>query len=112
MSAPDALTRSPAAATTTAAQMEEREFLVWLRSVERRAILPLKWAIFATALGFWLISHPNYSPPPVPVFALFTIYFMSNLGETYFLLLSRVSLSQTRVVCIISYLIDVAFVTL
>ena len=104
----DLSTNTPA---VTAEQLEERDFLVWLRSVERRAILPLKWAIFATALAFWLLSHPNYSPPPVAVFALFTVYFMFNLGETYFLLLSRVSLSQTRVVCIISYYVDVLFVT-
>ncbi|MGI8907109.1 MAG: sensor histidine kinase [Candidatus Sumerlaeaceae bacterium] len=111
MPAPELAKIVPASALT-AAQMEERDFLIWLRSVERRAILPLKWAIFATALAFWLLSHPNYLPPPVPVFALFTVYFMFNLGETYFMLLSRVSLSQTRVLCIISYYIDVAFVTL
>jgi signal transduction histidine kinase len=112
MPAPDVANTIAISAATTAAQMEERDFLVWLRSVERRAILPLKWAIFGTALAFWLLTHPNYSPPPVPVFALFTVYFMFNLGETYFLLLSRVSLSQTRILCIISYYVDVLFVTL
>jgi signal transduction histidine kinase len=58
-----------------------------------------------------MLSHQNYLPPPVSVFALFTIYFMFNLGETYFLLLSSVTLAQTRVLCIISYCVDVLFVT-
>lgn len=92
--------------------MEERDFLVRLRSIERRAILPLKWALFAVSLAFWFLSHPNHRPPPVEVFALFTVYFMFTLGEMYFLLLSSVTLSQTRILCIVSYLVDVLFVTL
>jgi signal transduction histidine kinase len=91
---------------------EERDYRIWLRGVEKRAILPLKWAIFATSLIFWLLSHRTYLPPPVTIFSLFTCYFMFNLGETYLLLLNRVSLKQTRIVCIVSYYVDVAFVTL
>lgn len=90
---------------------EEREFRVWLRSVERRAILPLKWAIFVTSFIFWRLSHANYWPPPTGVFALFVVYLMVNLGESYFFWVSRVGLSQVRNVCIVSYCIDVLFVT-
>lgn len=93
------------------ADPEERDFRVWLRAMERRAIVPLKWTIFLTAAVFWGLSHPHAWPPPVSVFALFTIYFMFNLGNSYLLLLNRVTLSQIRVVSIVSYYIDVLFVT-
>lgn len=92
--------------------VQEREFLVWLRSVEKRAILMLKWAIFVTSLTFWLLSHPSYNPPPNSVFVIFMFYFMYNLGESYFFWLSRVSLSQVRVFCLTSYAVDVIFITL
>ena len=102
---------------------EERDFLVWLRSIERRAILPLKWSIYLTAVFFWAMSRAADWPPtgdglsslaiffPVDVFAFFTIFFMFNVGETYFLLLSRVAISQTRILCIISYIADLLFIT-
>ena len=94
------------------ADQEERDFRVWLRQVERTAILPLKWAIWLTAAIFWMLSHRHGGPPPVSVFALFTAYFMFNLGATYFLVLNRVMLSQIRIMSIVSYYVDVLFVTL
>lgn len=93
------------------ADQEERDFRVWLRAMERRAILPLKWTIFLTAAVFWGVSHTHAWPPPVSVFALFTIYFMFNLGASYFLLLNRVTLSQIRFMSVFSYYVDVVFVT-
>ncbi|MBX7244303.1 MAG: ATP-binding protein [Candidatus Sumerlaeaceae bacterium] len=92
-------------------EFEQREFLIWLRGVERRAILPLKWAIFFTSLVFWILSHPHFWPPPVDVFTLFTVYFMYNLGESYFFGLNRVELHQVRPFCYTSYIVDVLFVT-
>jgi signal transduction histidine kinase len=91
---------------------EEREFRFWLRGVERRAILPLKWAMFAMALVFWILSRPNAWPMPVPVFSLFVFYFMWNLGQSYFLFFSHIGLSQVRPLCVASYCVDVLFVTL
>ncbi|MCX7716926.1 MAG: ATP-binding protein [Candidatus Sumerlaeaceae bacterium] len=91
---------------------EEREFRFWLRGVERRAILPLKWAILITALVFWILSRPNAWPMPVPVFALFVFYSMWNLGQSYFLYLSHIGLGQVRPLCVASYCVDVVFVTL
>jgi len=90
---------------------EERDFRVWLRNMEKRAILPLKWAIFLSAAVFWILSHGSLRSVPVNVFALFTIYFMFNLGETYLLVLNRVTLGQIRVVSVVSYYVDVLFVT-
>jgi signal transduction histidine kinase len=90
---------------------EQREFLIWLRGIEKRAIVPLKWAILITALTFWALSHPRFWPPPVEVFALFTLYFMYNVGQTYFFWFSRVNVSQVRTFCITSYVVDVLFVT-
>ncbi|MEI7635498.1 MAG: ATP-binding protein [bacterium] len=92
--------------------LEEREFLIWLRGIEKRAILPLKWVILLIAVVFWVLSHPNYYPPPVDVFALFTVYLMCALGESYFLWFSAISLTQTRRFCVVSYCLDVAFVTI
>ncbi len=94
------------------ADHEERDFRVWLRGVEKRAIMPLKWGIFFTAVLFWGLSHRSTGPPPVNVFALFTSYFMFNLGETYFLLLNRVTLGQIRIMSVFSYYVDVLFVTM
>lgn len=91
---------------------EEREFLIWLRRVQKAAIVPLKWAILGTAVVFWSFSHPTQWPPPVDVFALFTIYLMCNLGESYFFWFSRVNLPQVHPFCIVSYCIDLVFVTL
>lgn len=93
------------------ADQEERDFRVWLRNVERRAILPLKWAILLTAAVFWGLSHQRGGPPPVSVFALFTVYFMFNLGATYFLVLNRVTLGQIHIMSVFSYYVDVLFVT-
>lgn len=90
---------------------EEREFLIWLRMVEKRAILPLKWAIFATALVFWVLSHRNSLPPPVDVYTLFVLYLMFTIGQSYFFWFSRVSLSQVQSFSIVSYCVDVLFVT-
>jgi signal transduction histidine kinase len=105
-------TRQTADTREAIADQEERDFRVWLRNVERRAILPLKWAIFFTAVLFWMLSHRRGGPPPVDVFALFTSYFMFTLGATYFLVLNRVTLSQIRIVSVFSYYVDVVFVTL
>lgn len=91
---------------------EDHDFLVWLRNVEKRAILPLKWAILATALVFWMLSHPGYALPPDDVFILFTLYLAYNMGESYFFWLRRVTLSQVYRVCVASYVVDVVFVTL
>lgn len=90
---------------------EVRDQLTWLRSIEKRAILPLKWLIFFITLSFWVLSHPASLPPPVTVFALFTAYFMFNLGESYLLYFNRVTLKQTRWVCGVSYYFDVLFIT-
>lgn len=105
-------TRQTTDVRDTFSDQEERDFRIWLRNVERRAILPLKWAIFITAALFWMLSHRHVGPPPVDVFALFTAYFMFNLGATYFLVLNRVTLSQIRIMSVFSYYVDVLFVTL
>ena len=92
-------------------RLEEREFLHWLRMVEKRAILPLKWAILATAVMYWAWARTGDRLPPVPVFSLFVVYFMANLAGSYLLWLSRVELRQVRPLCFVSYCADLAFVT-
>jgi len=105
------LLRKISSESTPTSAVAEHEFLTRLRSIERRAILPIKWALLFIAVAFWLLSHPNHWPPPVEVFTLFTVYFMVNVGETYLLLVSGVALRQTRALCILSYFVDVLFVT-
>lgn len=91
---------------------QEREFLRGLRWIEKRAILPLKWASLVIAVAFWILSRPGNWAPAVEVFALFTFYFMYNAGESYLFWFSRVSVHQVWAVCFVSYLVDLVFVTL
>jgi signal transduction histidine kinase len=92
-------------------RLEEREFLHWLRGVEKRAIIPLKWSILTAALMYWFWARTGDRLPPVPMFMVFVGYFMANLGESYLLWFSRVGLRQVRAVCFVSYCLDVAFIT-
>ncbi len=94
-----------------AAAAEDREFLLWQRMVQKRAILPLKWVMLATAVSYWLLGRPGGALPPVGLFALFVLYFMWNVGESYFFWVSKVGVSQVRPSCLASYAADVAFVT-
>ena len=103
--------RLDADSAVAAWRVQERDFLANLRFVEKRAIVPLKWAVLAVSVIFWLASHQPGWLPPVPVFALFTAYAAFAAGETYLLWISRVDLKQTRPVCLVSFAVDVLFVT-
>ncbi len=91
---------------------EEAEFLWRLYELQRRAFLPLRWLLFVFALIFWALSRPLHWPPPPDVFALFVTYFLLLCAETYLLWISRPALRQVRPLCLVSYTLDVAFVTL
>jgi signal transduction histidine kinase len=89
---------------------EEREYLLWLKHVEGRAILLLKWVIFAVTLLSWLWST-DFAAPATEIFMLFFLYAMFNVAQTYFFHFSRVQLNQIKGFCYVSYLVDVLFVT-
>ncbi len=82
----------------------------WQASLERRTVLPIKWALWSTALGFWFLTHPNHPVMPVAVFALFTVVAMGNLGLTYLWLAGRVASHQVQPVSLASWALDLAFV--
>ncbi len=89
---------------------EEREYLLWLKHVEGRAILMLKWVILAVTLMSWLWST-GFAAPATEIFVLFFLYGMFNVAQTYFFHFSRVQLNQIKGFCYASYLVDVLFVT-
>lgn len=91
---------------------EEVEFLRRLLEMHRRAFVPLKWFIFVVAVVFWALSRPSNWPPPTDVFALFSSYFLVAAAETYLVWVSRPHLRQIRPLCVVSYLLDIVFVTL
>lgn len=90
--------------------LQEKEYRQSLYRLERRAIIPLKWAILAVTmvLWIWIIGRP----PSVPVFSLFFLYFSFNCAQTYFFYLSEVTTNQIKPLTLISYLVDVVFVSM
>ncbi|GAB4320043.1 MAG: hypothetical protein Kow0059_14140 [Candidatus Sumerlaeia bacterium] len=91
-------------------QAEDREFFEWLSGIEKRAIIPLKWAILLISLIIWLWST-GWVLPATPVFMMFFLYMMFNLAQSYFFYLNRVSPAQIKPFCYVSYLVDILFVT-
>lgn len=92
--------------------VEEVDFLDRLLELQRRAFLPLRALILMLALVFWGASRPVLWPPPPDVFALFVAYGLALLAEAYFLWVSRPARRQIRPLCLVSYVLDVLFVTL
>lgn len=89
---------------------EEREFFEWLRGIEKRAIIPLKWAILVISLAIWLWST-GLVLPDTPVFMMFFFYMVFNITQSYFFYFNRVSPAQIKPFCYISYIVDIIFVT-
>lgn len=89
---------------------EEREYLLWLKHVEGRAILLLKWIMLIVTLVIWLWST-GFAAPATEIFMLFFLYAMFNVAQTYFFHFSRVQLNQIKGFCYASYFVDVLFVT-
>jgi len=79
---------------------EEREYLLWLKHVEGRAILMLKWVILAVTLMSWLWST-GFVAPATEIFVLFFLYAMFYVAQTYFFHFSRVQLNQIKRFCYI-----------
>jgi signal transduction histidine kinase len=90
--------------------VERSRMAQWQAAIERRSMLPIKWALWLTALGFWYLTHPNHPVMPVAVFALFTVSGMANVGLTYLWLANRVSIDQVPAVALASWICDLAFV--
>jgi len=87
------------------------EYERWLIRVESYSMLPLKLLILAVSVFYWL-WRDHFVPPSTPVFITFIIYGMLTLDKAYFFWRDRIATHQARQLVLISYLIDLAFVTI
>jgi signal transduction histidine kinase len=78
----------------------------WLYTLERRAILPVKWLMCLLCLALIFIRSPENLPSLVE-FVLLVLYFFSNLVFSYLIYFRRVTPEQLRPVSILSFSIDV-----
>jgi signal transduction histidine kinase len=90
--------------------LQEKEYRESLYRLERRAIIPLKWFILIITLLLWVGIIGIF--PKGPVLIVFVAYTVSILLETYWFYLHRVTVGQIRPLTLISYLVDVVFVTM
>jgi signal transduction histidine kinase len=89
---------------------QQKEYVLWLQRIEKRAILPLKWIILMTTLLVWLWGT-NWVLPSPGVFTLFLLYGMFNFALSYFFYFNRLEYHQIKMVCLISYMADILFIT-
>lgn len=90
---------------------EEREYADWILRIEERAILPLKWILLIVCALMWMwVTH--WVAPPIHVFMLFFLYMLLTLTLTFFIRAKRVLSRQVKPVVVVSYVVDLVFVTL
>lgn len=89
---------------------EEKEYRQGLERLERRAIIPIKWGIFAVSLLLWFMLIGT--PPSMAVFLLFFAYFMANLALSIMFYGVGVSNALIKPLTLASYLADVIFVSM
>lgn len=90
---------------------EEREYADWILRIEERAILPLKWIVLIVCALMWMwVTH--WMAPPIHVFMLFFLYMLLTLTLTFFIRAKRVLSRQVKSVVVVSYIVDLVFVTL
>jgi PAS domain S-box-containing protein len=92
--------------TETVGQTWERE---WLFDIERRAILPIKWLLFALSVTLLVLKAP-YGLPTDSQFICVLLFFMSNLFFSYLIYGRRIELEHVQRVSYLSYGADVVFV--
>lgn len=90
--------------------LREREYRAGLARLERRAIIPIKWAVLLVTLLIWIGLLGEI--PTAPVFMLFFVYFLLIVAQSYFFYVSSVTLQQVKALALFSYLSDVVFVSL
>lgn len=84
--------------------------LEFLYRLEKKAILPLKWTIFALCVVLAFAFTPGYSPA-FPVFVLLVSYGCSTLFLTYMIAFQRCPLDCIRRLSYVSFGIDVLAMT-
>ncbi len=90
--------------------LQEQEYRQGLYRLERHAIIPLKWCVLSVTFFLWMSVIGREITPAV--FGLFLVYFLTNLALSYFFYMNRVPSGQIRPFTLVSYLLDVTFVTL
>ncbi len=88
----------------------EREYAGWLGHVEQSVVLPLKWALCAFCIAYWMWGR-GWQPPHELVFLLFFLFAAFTAGEQYFFARDRVLPSQVRPLVFSSFILDSIFVT-
>ncbi len=90
--------------------LKEREYRQSLYRTERRAIIPLKWFVLLVTAGLWVaLLEPI---PSGPVTILFAAYAVLNFFNTDFFFREKIKSEWIRPATLISYLVDVVYVTL
>lgn len=78
----------------------------WLYTLERRAILPVKWLMCLLCLALAVVRSPDYIPT-LHEFVLLVFYLVTNLGFSYLIYFQRISPEEVRPFSVVSFLIDV-----
>ena len=89
---------------------QQRDYILWLKQIEKGAIIPLKWIILFTTLLIWVWGTSWVLPSP-GVFTLFLLYAMFNFALSYFFYFNRLDVTQVKSVCLVSYAVDIMFIT-
>ncbi len=87
----------------------EREALEWIEGAERRAILPLRTAMFGLTALIWQWSH-GWQLPPTEVFILFFGYGVAVAFAAYVLLLRRLERHPVRAFSLSTLILDGIFI--
>lgn len=92
-------------------EIKEHEYSLWLFRIERRAIIPLKWAILILTVLIYLWSN-YFRPIPSSLFALFATYLFLNIAYSYFFYLRKITIHQIKSFCYFSFLADIVYAAL
>lgn len=89
----------------------DREYNIWIRNTEQRAILPFKWAMLVSSFCFWIISRTDNLHISVPtVNWVFLLFGFVTLIESFCLKFSLVKLAKMRFLSILSYFVDYIYI--
>lgn len=87
----------------------DREYAAWLGDVEHRVVLPLKWALMALVVLYWMWLR-GWTPPSPAAFGVFYVYAALTAAEHYFFARDRITPRQVRSFVLASFLLDLVFV--
>ena len=91
--------------------MEDQNRLISIENLERRAVLPIKWAIFLLCLIVLFLSSPGHLPGDAP-FHVLLLYGGANLFFSYLFYFRRIPQRFIKSACYLSYTVDVIIITL